>query len=111
MLGYQCDEIAFALWSGGSQFYTFAPKLAVDVKLYGQHKFGLWLDYLTESKALPLKTKIETTQFVMEAMATEVIPMKLEDSFFALPANAPVKKNPRNLTGLRGTWLFEEMDR
>lgn len=109
ILGYQCDEMAFALWSGGSHFFTFAPKLVVDAKQYEQHKFGLWFDYLTESKALPLKTKIETTQFVMETVATEVLPMKLEDSFFALPAHAPLKKNPRQLTSIRGTWFFEEM--
>lgn len=110
ILGYPCDAMAFALYSGGSQFYTFAPKLAVDVKLYEQHKFGLWLDFLNEAKAWPLKTKIETTQFVMETIATEVTPMKLEDAFFALPADVKVKKNPRNSTGIRGTWFFAEID-
>lgn len=111
ILGYSCDQISFALMSGGAQTYFFASKLGVDVKQFEQHKFGLWLDFLSQSKALPLKSRIETTQFVMESVATEVKAMQLDDAFFAVPGDGKIKKNPRNLNSLRGTWLFQEMDR
>ncbi|WDF56447.1 hypothetical protein [Mucilaginibacter sp. KACC 22063] len=93
ILGYKCDELVLTCKSGIQKYY-FTSKLSVDSKLYSNHQFGNWYAYLSKANAIPLKMVIDNVQFRMESVATEVKLMKLEDNFFALPANVQVVKSP-----------------
>lgn len=93
ILGYPCDELTLTCKSGIQKYY-FAPKLFVDVKLYENHQYGNWYTFLSNSKSLSLKTIIETPQFVIETIAIEIKPMKLDDSIFSLPAGTKTAKSP-----------------
>jgi hypothetical protein len=92
ILGYKCDEVILTCKSGVQKYY-FNSKLSVDPKLFSNHKFGNWFDYLSKSGALPLKTIIETAQFTMESIAIEVKPMKLDSKIFELPAGIKTEKS------------------
>jgi hypothetical protein len=93
ILGYKCDEVIFTCKSGLQKYY-FNSKLSVDTKLFANHKFGNWFDYLSKSNSLPLKSVIETAQFTMESVATEVKPMKLDTKILELPAGIKTEKSP-----------------
>lgn len=93
VLGYKCDEVILTCKSGVQKYY-FNSKLSVDTKLFSNHKFGNWFDYLVKSNSLPLKSIIETTQFTMESVATEVKSMKLNTKNFELPAGIKTEKSP-----------------
>jgi len=93
VLGYKCDEVILTCKSGVQKYY-FNSKLSVDTKLFANHKFGNWFDYLSKSNSLPLKSVIETAQFTMESVATEVKPMKLDTKTFELPTGIKTEKSP-----------------
>jgi len=93
ILGYKCDELVLTCKSGTQKYY-FNSKLAVDTKLFANHKFGNWYDYLKQANALPLKLIIDNQQFTVESAATEVKAMKLDDKDFQLPENAKTAKSP-----------------
>lgn len=93
ILGYKCDEVILTCKSGVQKYY-FNSKLSVDPKLFANHKFGNWFDYLSKSNALPLKSIIDTAQFTMESIATEIKPMKLDSKIFELPLGAKTEKSP-----------------
>jgi hypothetical protein len=93
ILGYKCDEVILTCKSGLQKYY-FNSKLSVDTKLFSNHKFGNWFDYLSKSNSLPLKSVIETAQFTMESVATEVKPMKIDTKTFELPAGIKTEKSP-----------------
>ena len=93
ILGFKCDEIILTCKSGVQRYY-FNSKIAVDAKLFTNHKFGNWYQYLSLSNALPLKMVIETAQFTMTSEATEVTPSKLDDKQFQLPSGIEIEKSP-----------------
>lgn len=93
ILGYKCDEVILTCKSGVQKYY-FNPKLSVDTKLFVNHKFGNWFDYISKSNSLPLKLIIETAQFTMESVATEVKAIKLETKTFELPTGIKTEKSP-----------------
>ena len=93
ILGYKCDELVLTCKTGTQKYY-FNSKLGVDTKLFANHKYGNWYDYLKQANALPLKMIIDNQQFTMESVATEIKPMKLDDKEFQLPANAKTGKSP-----------------
>ena len=93
ILGYSCDELILTCKSGVQKYY-FSSKLPVDIKLFEQHKFGNWYEFLKNSKSLTLKTIIETPQFIMETIALEVKPKKLDDKIFIIPADTKTAKSP-----------------
>lgn len=93
ILVYKCDEVILTCKSGVQKYY-FNSKLSVDTKLFANHKFGNWFDYLSKSNSLPLKSVIETAQFTMESVATEVKPIKLDIKTFELPAGIKTEKSP-----------------
>ena len=93
VLGYKCDEVILTCKSGVQKYY-FNAKLAVDIALYKNHKFGNWYDYLSKSNALPLKSIIETEQFSMESIAIEVKAMKIDNKIFVLPVGVKLEKSP-----------------
>ncbi len=92
ILGYSCDELILTCRSGVQKYY-FHSKLSVDAKLYAKHKFGNWYDYLTKAHALPLKSITENAQFIMESIATNVQPMKLDKKMFTLPAGVKTEES------------------
>lgn len=93
VLGYQCDEVILTCKSGVHKYY-FNSILSVNSKLYSNHKYGNWFDYLSKSNALPLKSVVETAQFTFLSEATEIKPMKLTDKEFELPAGIKTSKSP-----------------
>ncbi|HEX6426139.1 MAG TPA: hypothetical protein VF008_00585 [Niastella sp.] len=93
ILGYKCDELILTCKSGTQKYY-FNTNLSVDTKLFVNHKFGNWYDYLSKSNSLPLKSIVDNAQFTLESVATEVKVMKFEKTFFELPANATTTKSP-----------------
>ena len=93
ILGYKCDELILTCKSGVQKYY-FNSKLGVDTKLYVNHKYGNWYDYLKQANAVPLKMIFANQQFTMESVATEVKPMKLDDKEFQLPENVVTGKSP-----------------
>ena len=92
ILGYKCDEIILTCKSGVQKYY-YNSKLAVDAKLFINHKFGNWYGFLSKSGALPLKMIIETPQFTITSEAIEIKPMKLDMNIFALPTNVNIEKS------------------
>jgi len=93
ILGYTCDRLVLTCKSGTQQYF-FDSKLAVDPKLYQNHKYGNWYEYLKLAKAVPLKIIIDTAQFTLESIAIEVKAMKLDEREFQLPENAKTMKSP-----------------
>ncbi len=93
ILGYKCDELILTCKSGIQKYY-FNNKLSVDTKLFVNHKFGNWYDFLSKSNSLPLKSIVDNRQFTLESLATEVKEMKLDKTLFELPANAKTMKSP-----------------
>ena len=93
ILGYTCDELILTGKSGIQKYY-FNSKLSVDTKLFVNHKFGNWFDFLSRSNSLPLKTIVDNDNFTLESVATEIKDMKIDKSFFELPANVKTIKNP-----------------
>ncbi len=93
VLGYKCDELVLTCKTGIQKYY-FNTKFGIDPKLYSNHKFGNWYEIISRTKALPLKMIIDNAQFSLESIAEEIKPMKLEQSFFYLPAGIATKKSP-----------------
>ncbi len=90
--GFKCDEIILTCLSGVQKYY-FNSKVGIDSDLFINHKFGNWYDFISKSKALPLKYSIENSQFILESTATSVQNLVLDELFFQLPANAKTLKN------------------
>lgn len=93
ILGYKCDEIILTCKSGVQKYY-FNTKLSVEAKLFANHKFGNWYEFVRKSNSLPVKSIIDNTQFTVESIATEIKEMKLEKTFFELPVDATIMKSP-----------------
>ena len=93
ILGYKCDELVLTCKSGIQKYY-FNTKLSVDTKLFVNHKFGNWYDFLLKSNSLQLKSIVDNAQFTLESVAIEVKEMKLEKTLFELPADSKTMKSP-----------------
>jgi hypothetical protein len=91
IIGYKCDELIFTCASGVQKYY-FNKKIGVDPKLFVNHKLMNWYEYVLKSNALPLKAIVDNAQFTWESIATEVQEMKLEASFFELPAGVATRQ-------------------
>jgi hypothetical protein len=93
ILGYNCDELILTCKSGVQKYY-FNSKLKVNPTLFEKHKFGNWNEVISRTNSLPLKMIIDSTQFTLECMVTEIIPLKLDDKMFELPVDSKVEKSP-----------------
>lgn len=93
ILGYKCDEVILRVNNGVEKYY-FNSKLGVDISLYSKHLYGNWYDYLKIAKAIPLKSVIENSQFLLTSVATEIKATKLDDKEFQLPENVKIAKSP-----------------
>jgi hypothetical protein len=68
--------------------------LSIDPTDFVNHKFGNWYEYVSRTKAIPLKSIVDNAQFILENVAIEVTPMKLDKTLFELPADAKTMKSP-----------------
>ena len=93
ILGYKCDELILTCKSGVQKYY-FNSKLVIDAKLFVNHKYGNWYAYLQKANAVPLKMIIDSDQFTIESVATEVKPGKIDDKVFVLAPNTKTAKSP-----------------
>lgn len=93
ILGYSCDEIILTTKSGAQKFYSNS-KLSLDPKHFENLKLVNWNEFAAKAKAWPLKLVLDTEQFTIESIATEVTPQKIEDKLFELPEGAVLEKNP-----------------
>jgi len=93
VLGYKCDELILTCRSGIQKYY-FNSKLKIDPKLFENHKFGNWYQYLSQSQAVPLKMILDNAQFSVVIVATAIQPQKIDDQLFLLPADAKLEKSP-----------------
>ena len=93
ILGYKCDELILTCKSGIQKYY-FNIKFSVDPKLFINHKFGNWYDFVSKSNSLPLKSIVDNGQFTLESVATEVKESKVDKTLFELPANSKTMKSP-----------------
>ncbi len=93
ILGYKCDELILTCKSGIQKYY-FNSALSVDTKLFVNHKYGNWYDFLLQSNSLPLKLIIDNGQLTLESIAIEVKEMKLDQAIFELPVNSKTMKSP-----------------
>ncbi len=93
ILGFLCDELILTCKSGIQKYY-FSSEPKVDPKLFNNHKFGNWSEVMAKTNSLPLKMIIETPQFALECLATEIVPIKLTQKTFELPADSKLEKSP-----------------
>lgn len=93
ILGNKCDELILTCKSSIQKYY-FSSNYKINSKLFINHKFGNWYDYLSKSNAVPLKVVMEMDQFVLESTATEIIPQNIDSSMFELPINTKTEKSP-----------------
>ncbi len=93
ILGYNCDELTLTCKSGIQKYYYNAG-LAIDPALFTNHKYGNWIEFVSRSKAVPLKAIVDTEQMTVESTAEELKEMILDKSLFELPADATTKKSP-----------------
>jgi hypothetical protein len=84
VLGLKCDEIILTCNSGIQKYY-FNSKLPVDPNMFSGHKLGNWYNYISKSKAFPLKMIIENNQFIMTSIAIKIDNKEVPNSFFELP--------------------------
>lgn len=91
ILGRKCKGLIMTTGSVKTTYY-YDESLKVDTKPFSKHKFGNWSDYLEASSgALPLAFVIENPQYTWKSEAIKIEEMKLEDSFFSLPADVKLK--------------------
>jgi hypothetical protein len=93
VLGYKCDELLLTCKNGIHKFY-FSNKLHVDSKLFINHKYANWYEFLSRTNAMPLKYTVDYGQFILESVATEIKQIQLDDTIFDLPKNSKTIKSP-----------------
>ncbi len=91
ILGRKCKGLIMTKGLVKTTYY-YDESLKIDIEPFSKHRFGNWIDYLEASLgALPLAFIVESPQYTWKAEAIKVEEMKLEDSFFLLPADVKLK--------------------
>ena len=93
VLGHVCDELILSCRSGTQKYY-FNPAIAVDPAVYANFKFGNWYDFISRTKALPLKMIVETPQFTITSEAIAIEKSVIDPGLFTLPAGVAIEKSP-----------------
>ncbi|MCL6219624.1 hypothetical protein [Zunongwangia pacifica] len=83
IMGVPCDLITIKAKKSKTSYY-FNSSYKVNPELFKGHNYGNWYYMLSKTKALPLKTIMETEQFIMTSIATKVKPMQLNDNVFEI---------------------------
>lgn len=91
ILGNQCDAIIMKTKTGTTTIF-YSSRYKVDSKVYENHHYSNWAFYVGKAKALPLKTIIETNNFIMESTAIEIKSLELGISYFNIDPKTPIKK-------------------
>ena len=93
ILGYSCDELTLTCKSG-IQKYWYNESLKIDPKYFEKHKFQNWNEFVSRAKAVPLKISVDTKEFSVESIATQITKSSLDDKIFELPTGTTLEKNP-----------------
>lgn len=92
IMGISCNLMTIKTSEGTSQYY-YSLDYPVNPNFYAKHNFAFWNLYAEKAKAIPLKIISDTKEFYIEATATQIKPMKIDESEFDLP-NLQRVKNP-----------------
>jgi hypothetical protein len=85
VLGRKCKGLVM-YGSSSKTTYYIDETIRVDPKVYVNHNFGNWNEFMNASKgSLALKFIIENDKYTWEATAIEIEEKKLSDSDFELP--------------------------
>jgi len=90
--GVICNLITIKSDEQTAQYY-YSSDYPIDPADYAKHDYAFWKLYVEKAKAVPLKMIVDDEEFYIEATATEIKPMKINDNEFDLP-NIPRVKNP-----------------
>ena len=78
--------------SGVQKYYYNSSVLKADASLFTNHNYANWNQFLRTTKCLSLKSIIETDQFILESVVTEIIPTKFDSKTFEIPAGIETAK-------------------
>jgi len=92
VMGINCDLLTIKSKEGTAQYY-YSKDYPINPEGYKNHKYDFWDMYVEKAKAIPLKAIADSEEFYIEATATKIEPMKIDESEFDLP-NLPRVKNP-----------------
>ncbi len=92
VMGINCDLLTIKSKEGTDQYF-YSKDYPMNPKDYKNHKYEFWDIYVEKAKAVPLKVIADSDEFYIEATATKIEPMNIDDSEFELP-NIPRVKNP-----------------
>jgi len=82
ILGYPCRMLLIKTKNSETK-YWYSPQIKVDEKVFGNHKFGEWADYLAASNgALPMKYVVKNENYTWISTATSIEKMLLTDDDF-----------------------------
>ena len=91
ILDYNCDEL-IVKYDRKVQKYYFNSGIIINTKIFKNDKFQNWYGYLLRANVFPLKIITETFALTAESVATEIIPLKIEDKTFQLPEGIKVEE-------------------
>ena len=91
ILDYNCDEL-IVKYNRKVEKYYFNSGIIIDTKIFKNEKFQNWYGYFLRSNVFPLKIIIETFAVTFESVATEIIPLKIDDKTFELPEGVKVEE-------------------
>lgn len=94
ILGYECDELILTCKSGIHKYYYNSSVLKSDTSLFSNQNYSYWYQLLKTTNCLALKTIIETKQYTLESIVTEIIPTKLDLKTFEIPEGIQTVKRP-----------------
>jgi hypothetical protein len=92
IMGFLCDELVLTCKSGTQKYY-FHPAFSVDPAHFAQHKYSNWNEFISRSRALPLKMIIQNPNFIMESTAISYSKEKVSQKIFELPSGAMLEKS------------------
>ena len=84
ILGFECDEVILTTEQGSTKYY-FNAEFSVDKRLFEKHAFGNWYELVSVTNSLPLKSIVETPQYIATSEAVEIKRIKLTTKDFVLP--------------------------
>ncbi|MDW3647094.1 MAG: hypothetical protein R8P61_08530 [Bacteroidia bacterium] len=88
--GISCHLLQLKTRNGSIDYY-YHPDYRLDSEDYKVHESGFWSFFVEKTGCLPLKSVVDTEEEFTELIFKEIMPMKIEDSEFAVPVG-PRKK-------------------
>ena len=91
VLGIICNEIIVtSLKSKMHIFYN--EKFKINPEQYKNHNYGNWYYFISKTKSVPLKTVLETDQFIFTSIASEIKSYKINDNAFLIVDKLKISK-------------------